>query len=144
VLDVTGPLVASLPLAFGDSVSFTDVPAGTYTVWLRAQNAAGSSPPSNAVTLTFPDPCSGPPEAPTNVVAYRVGNTVFIDWAPGTSGPAPTLYVLNVTGAFIGAFATSGRTLSGTVGPGSYTLSLYAANACGASANTPPQTVVVP
>ena len=65
-------------------------------------------------------------------------------WAPGTFGVAPTSYVLNVTGLFVGGFSTTGRALSGTVGPGSYTLSVVAVNPCGASAGSPPQTVVVP
>jgi hypothetical protein len=34
--------------------------------------------------------------------------------------------------------------LSGTVGPGAYTLSVEAVNACGASGSTAAQTVVVP
>jgi Tol biopolymer transport system component len=144
VLDVTGSIVTSLPLAFGDAVSFADVPAGTYTLALRAENAGGISPPSNAVTLAIPGPCSGPPLVPSNVLAYRVGRIVFVDWAPATSGPAPTGYLLDVTGTAIASFETSERALTGTVGPGSYTLRVVAVNACGASAGTPPQTVVVP
>jgi hypothetical protein len=144
VLDVTGAVVTSLPLGLNDSFSFAGVPDGTYTLALRAQNAGGSSPSSNAVTLTFPGPCTGPPLTPTNLLAYRVSNTVFVDWAPAASGPAPTGYRLDVTGAFVGSFATAARAMSGTVGPGSYTLSVVATNPCGASAGTAPQTVVVP
>ncbi|MDH4065103.1 MAG: Ig-like domain-containing protein [Acidobacteriota bacterium] len=144
VLDVTGSIVISLPLGFGDSFSFVGVPPGTYTLALRALNAAGSSPPSSAVTLTFPDACTGPPWVPRTVLAYRVGNTVYVDWAPATGGPAPTSYVVNVTGAWVGSLPTTGRALSGTVAPGSYTLSVVAVNWCGASAGSPPQTVVVP
>jgi hypothetical protein len=77
-------------------------------------------------------------------VAYGVGQTVFIDWAPAATGPAPTSSVLNVTGSFVGGVATTGRALSGTVGPGSYTLNVIAVNACGASAASAPRTVVVP
>lgn len=144
VLDVTGALVTSLPLGLADSFSFVGVPAGTYALALRAQNAAGTSPPSDAVTLTFPGPCTGPPLTPTNLLAYRVGSTVFVDWAPAASGPAPTGYRLDVTGAFVGSFATATRAMSGSVGPGAYTLSVVATNACGMSAATVPQTVVVP
>jgi hypothetical protein len=46
--------------------------------------------------------------------------------------------------AFAGTFATPGRTLSGAAGPGSYQLNVAAVNACGASAATPSQTVVIP
>ena len=75
---------------------------------------------------------------------YRVGSTVHVAWAPGTSGPAPTVYVLIVTGSFTSSFATPGRTLSGTVGPGACVLTVVAVNACGASGGTAPQTLVVP
>lgn len=144
VLDVTGSIVTSVPLGLSDSFAFAGVPDGTYTLALRAQNGSGSSAASNAVTLTFPGPCSGPPQTPAHVRAYRVGNTVFVDWAPASAGPAPTGYVLGVTGSYVGAFTTSGRTISGTVGPGSYTLTVAATNACGTSAASSPQTVIVP
>jgi hypothetical protein len=144
VLDVTGALTTSVPLGLSDSFAFAGVPDGTYTLALRAQNGSGASAASNAVTLTFPGACTGAPQTPANVRAYRVGNTVFIDWAPAPSGPAPTGYVLSVTGSYVGAIPTSGRALSGTVGPGSYILTVAAANACGASAASAPQTVVVP
>lgn len=144
VLDVTGPIATSLPLGSIDRFSFAGVPPGTYTLALRAQNAGGSSPPSTAVTLAFPGPCTGPPLTPANLLAYRVGSTVFVDWAPASSGPAPTSYVLHVTGTLVGDFATPGRALSGTVASGTYTLSVEAVNACGVSGSTAPQTVVVP
>jgi Tol biopolymer transport system component len=144
ILDVTGSIDASLPLGVADSFSFAGVPAGTYTLTLRAQNAAGASLPSNALTLTFPGPCSGPPLAPTAFDVSRVGNTLYVTWAPGTNGPAPTGYVLQVTGAFDGSFPTTARALSGAVGPGSYTLSVRAVNTCGDSVFTTPQTIVVP
>ena len=66
------------------------------------------------------------------------------EWNRAESGPAPTSFVLNASGAFAGSFATTGRALNGSVGPGTYQLSVAAANACGTSAATPAQTVVVP
>jgi Tol biopolymer transport system component len=144
VLDVTGAITMTVSLGLGETVTVGGVPPGTYTLRLRAQNTAGSSPPSNAVTLTFPGPCSGPPATPAGMVAYHVGSTVFVAWSPGASGPAPTAYVLIVTGSYTGSVATSGRTLSGAVGPGTYTVNVVAVNACGVSAGTSPQTMVVP
>jgi hypothetical protein len=111
---------------------------------VRAANAGGSSGPSNAVTLTFPSPCSGAPSAPANFLAYKEGSTLFVVWDPPESGPAPTSYLVNVSGAFVGSIPTAVRTLSGTVGPGSYGLSVAAVNPCGASAATPEQVVVIP
>jgi hypothetical protein len=144
VLDVTGTITTSLPIGFAESFTLTNVPAGTYTLGLRAENAAGSSLPSNAVTLTFPSPCSGPPEMPADMRAYGTGATVHVAWAPAATGPAPTAYVLIVIGASASSFITSERGLSGTVGPGTYVLMVVAVNACGASAGTAPRTVNVP
>jgi Tol biopolymer transport system component len=144
VLEVTGSITTSLPLGVGESFSFDEVPPGTYTLALRAQNAAGSSPASNAVTLTFPGPCSGPPLVPTDLRVHRVGHAVNVAWAPATSGPAPTAYILLVTGSEVSSFITTGRTLSGEADPGVYAVSVVAANVCGASAGTPPLRLVVP
>lgn len=107
-------------------------------------NAAGPSPVSNSVTLTFPGACSGPPQAPAALGASRSGNTIFVDWTPAATGPAPTGYVLDVTGSYVGAVTTTARAMSGSVGPGSYTLAVVATNPCGSGPATPPLTVVVP
>jgi hypothetical protein len=145
VLDVSGSLTASLSVGLTDGFQFNGVPGGTYNLSLRATNAGGSSGPSNAITLTFPEPgCSGAPLPPSKFLAYRLGRMLFVIWDPAASGPAPTSFVLNASGAFIGSFATTGRALSGAVGPGTYQLSVAAVNSCGQSAATPPQTVIVP
>lgn len=144
VLDVTGSAATSIPLGLTDSFSFAGVPAGTYTLALRATNDAGSSPASNPVTLTFPGPCSGAPQAPANFLATKVGNLIEVQWDAPTAGVAASAYVLSVSGSFNGAFATSGRRLSGVVGPGSYTFGVAAANACGNGPATAPVVVTVP
>ncbi|MCC7125757.1 MAG: cadherin-like domain-containing protein [Acidobacteria bacterium] len=144
VLDVTGSLNATLSLGLTESFRFDGVPNGTYTLRLRAVNAAGSSTASNPVTLQFPSACTGAPQPPGNFLAYRVGNHLSVVWDPATSGSAPTSFVVNVTGAFNGTLGTPGRSLSGFVGPGAYNLSVVAINPCGASAPTAVQTIVVP
>jgi YVTN family beta-propeller protein len=144
LLDVSGALSASLPLPIGDSFSFVAVPPGTYTFRLRAVNAAGPSSASNPVTLTFPGSCSGVPLAPVDFVASKSGNQISATWNPAASGPAPTGFVLTVTGTFSGAIPTALRSLSGAVGPGSYTLSVRGTNPCGSGPSTPPQTVNIP
>jgi IPT/TIG domain-containing protein/Big-like domain-containing protein len=144
VLDVAGSLSTSLPLGLNDTFSFAGVPPGTYTFTLRALNASGSSQPSSPITLTFPGPCSGPPSAPSGFIAYKVGSTIHLLWDLPAGGPAPTAYILNVSGSFVGAFPTPARQMSGTVGAGSYTFSVVASNACGASAATAAQTVTIP
>jgi hypothetical protein len=144
VLDVSGSIVTSLPLPLSDAFTFGGVPPGTYTLSLRATNAVGASASSNPVTLTFPDVCSGAPLAPSNFIAYKTGTTLFVLWDAPSTGPAASSYVLNVSGALTGSFPTTGRTLSGTVGAGSYTLSVTALNACGSGATTAAQTVTIP
>jgi hypothetical protein len=144
VLNVTGAVNVSMPLGDANRFTSNNVPGGTYTMSVSASNAGGASAPSNAVTVTLPGPCSGAPLSPVNFLAYRVGNTVHIVWDPPVSGPAPTSYVLNVTGAFVGSFSTTGLTISGTAGPGSYGVSVFASNACGSSLGTPVQTIIVP
>jgi hypothetical protein len=144
VLDVAGSLSTSLPLGLNEAFSFAGVPAGTYTFTLRALNAAGSSQPSSPITLTFPGPCTGAPLPPSGFIAYKTGSTVHIVWDLPASGPAPTGYVLNVSGSVVGAFPTTVKQMSGAVGPGSYTFSVVATNACGASEATAPRTVTIP
>jgi YVTN family beta-propeller protein len=144
VLDVTGSLTTQLVLPPGESFTFNDVPPGSYTLAVRSANTYGSSAPSNSVTLTFPGACSGAPLAPVNVRVYKAGFRLFVYWDPATGGPAPTFYVLRVTGSFTGAFQTADRTLSGTVGPGIYSISLAAANVCGQGPSSGAQTVAVP
>lgn len=145
VLDVTGSLSASLPLALADQFTFPNVPPGQYTFRVRATNAAGTSPPSNAVTLAFPQACSGAPQPPVNVVAYAQGSTLFVSWEPAATGGAPTAFTLDVTGAVSATLPVGAlRAVSGGVGPGSYTLRVSGQNACGTSALSAPVTVVVP
>ncbi len=143
-LNVTGAQTASIPLGVSDMFSFSGVPGGTYAFTLTASNAAGVSPPSNAVTLTFPDSCSGPPGVATFFAVAKSGSTLTLTWNPPLSGAAVTTYVIHASGAVTGSLPTSSRSLSGTVAPGTYTLSVVAANECGTSAPTEVITVTVP
>jgi YVTN family beta-propeller protein len=145
VLDVSGSLSVSVPLGLTESFAFTGVPPGTYTFTVRSINAFGtSSPGSNPVTLSFPGPCSGAPETPADFAAYRVGRTIFVSWDTPAAGPAPSSYVVSVTGSFTGNAPTSGRALSGTVGPGTYSLTVAAVNSCGIGQASQPLVVLVP
>ena len=144
ILEVAGTLSGSLPLGLADTFTFPGVPPGSYTFTLRAVNGSGTSGPSNGVTLAFPGGCTGAPLPPANFLAYAVGSTVSVTWDPASSGPAPTSYVLGATGAVVGSLPVASRSVSGIVGPGSYTLSVSATNPCGASTPTPAQTVTVP
>jgi sugar lactone lactonase YvrE len=144
VLDVTGSATISLPLGLTESASFPVVPSGTYTLALRATNDTGSSATSNVITVTVPSVCSGAPPPPANFLAYKFGNTLALVWEPAASEVASTGYVVNVTGAFVLSIPTPNRSISGTVPPGVYGLSVQATNSCGASEATPMQVVSIP
>lgn len=143
-LVVNGPVSGVVPLSLTDTFQFAGVPPGTYTFQVVATNAAGSSPPSNAVSLTFPATCSGAPDPPRRLVVNRTGRTLSVAWSPPDTGVAVTSYVLLVSGAFSGAFPLTARDISAPVPPGAYTFRVQAANPCGASAPTTSVTVVVP
>lgn len=53
VLEVSGPITATFSFPPSGSISFGDVPTGTYVLSLRARNASGTSDPS-PVTLELP------------------------------------------------------------------------------------------
>ena len=80
VLDITGSATNQIQLGVLEGVAVNNLPPGTYTMSLRALNSGGSSPPSAPVTVTIPGPCSGPPAAPSNFLAYVVGTTVYVVW----------------------------------------------------------------
>lgn len=136
MLDVSGSATASLGLGLTDHVTFSGVPPGTYNLRVRAANGAGTSGPSNQVTVTVPGPCTGVPQAPDNFIAYKLGNAIFVEWDPFSFGPAPTGYLLDVTGSFVGSFPITDRKISGSVGPGTYFLRARSTNACGISPST--------
>ncbi|MEZ5293855.1 MAG: hypothetical protein R2745_22420 [Vicinamibacterales bacterium] len=144
VVEVTGTTVASATLALGDTLSLPGVPPGTYRIAVRTSNAAGMSERSSTLTLSVPAACAGPPAVPAQVFASAAGGVVSVDWAPGLEGPAPTAYVIVVTGTWVGALATPARALRGPAPPGAYDLRVMALNACGASAASPPVTLAVP
>lgn len=144
VLDVSGALTLSVPLAPLETFSFSGVPDGTYTFALRAVNGTGSSAASAPVTLTFPSACPGPPQAPVNLAVSKAGSLLSLSWDPPDAGPAVTSYLLRVTGAMNLTLPLSGRSIAGGVPPGVYNLSVLTVNPCGLGAETPAQSVTVP
>jgi hypothetical protein len=143
-LNVSGAITTTLPLPIGEAFTFAQVPPGTYTLTVSTSNRSGMSLPSNPVTMTFPAPCTGVPLVPANLQAWKVGNTIFLSWSSPANGAAVTGYTVIAGGAYAGSFPITGRAISGTVGPGTYVLSVSASNACGAGPATPPQIVTIP
>jgi hypothetical protein len=125
--------------------SYRGVPAGAYTIAVRALGAGGTtSDASNSITLTFPGSCTGGPLPPQGLTVYRDGPRVIVRWDPPASGAAHTGYVLEVSGSYTGAFPLAERQAAGVLGPGSYTLRVRAVNSCGSSPPSTAQTVTIP
>jgi hypothetical protein len=134
----------TIPLGATETFSFSPVPAGQYSFEVLSANAGGVSAASNQVTLTFPGPCS-PPQMPTDFLLYVEGRILGAIWDLPANGPAPNGYLLHVASPiFTGSVPLRTRNIRAQVAPGSYTISVQATNACGSSAPTPDQTVVVP
>ena len=141
---VRGALSTWVPIPVTESITVSNVPPGRYELWVHGVNRAGDGPNSNGVVVVVPGSCTGIPGTPRNVTAIKTGNLISLSWDLPVSGPAPTSFVVNVTGAFVGSIPVAARRLSGTVGPGPYTIAVSSSNSCGSSAPSPPVTVVVP
>lgn len=138
--------IASLPLPASQAgVVVPGVPPGTYYVRVVAQNAGGTSAPTNEATLTVSGPQA--PGAPTLSQPTGAGNTLNLAWTPGGGG-LPTSYLLTALttgGAVLATVPLSGTAVSfANVPNGTYVLRLVAVNAVGASAASNEVTVTLP
>lgn len=137
---------AAVPLGATPGFAVPGVPPGTYYVRVLAQNAGGTSAPSNEVAFTVAG--LTPPGAPTLNAPMVSGSTVSLSWGPG-SGDAPTGYTLTASLAPGSApivtvpFTSTGASFPG-VPSGTYYLRLTASNAAGTSAPSAEVAVVVP
>jgi hypothetical protein len=123
------------------------VPVGTYYWRVIATNSAGASPPSADAQFVVGE-CRGPgvPEHFTFSVSAR---TVALAWNAASTGNAPSTYVVEA-----GSGPTLANLLSTPVGavtsvvttapPGTYYVRVRAQNACGTSAPSNEQVIVVP
>lgn len=126
----------------------TNVAAGTYYVRVRAVSAAGESAPSNEIVVTVGSTCSGLPTAPGPLVSSVSGPSVQLSWG-GSAGTVFT-YIFEIgsrAGATdlgtieLGTTGTSYRA-DGVAG-GTYFVRVRARNACGLSAPSNDNTVIV-
>lgn len=144
MLDVTGAVTTTMPLPLSESFSVPAVPNGTYTLRLRAINAAGASSQSGSVSLTAPSTSCSLPRVPVNFQVTRSGNVVSASWDTPSGGTPAASYRLNVSGSYTGSFPIAGLGFASGAPGGTYNFSVQAVNACGAGPVTAFQTVVIP
>lgn len=133
--------------AVGTATTLTaQVPLGTYFIRVRAQNAAGISPPAAEQRVDVTSHCVVP-SAPV-LSASRSGNLVSATWSVPAGGP--------LTGFLLQAGRTAGgvdlvnasvglsTSASGTLAAGTYYIRVVAQAACGTSAPSNEAVVPVP
>jgi hypothetical protein len=126
------------------------VPPGTYYTRVVAENAQGTSPPSNEIAVVVTPPgVPLPPGPPANYSAVVNGSTVILNWlAPATGGPPSSYRILAglAPGGSEVDFNTGNTALSlavPQVPPGTYFTRIVAVNAGGTSAPSNEIMVVV-
>lgn len=144
-LVVSGAAGGVVPATGADWFQASSVPPGTYSIATRTRNATGLSAVSAPVSVTVPGTCAAP-QVPLRAVAFVAGaGRLGAVWDPNPSGGAPERYeivVSNVVNATVNVGLQ--RVHDVPVAPGAYGIRVRAVNACGASALTALQTVVVP
>lgn len=145
----TGPgqsNVGSFPVGNTTVVTVT-APNGTYFVRVRATNSAGSSGPSNEITVVVGGAVPLPGQ-PLDLLATVSGARVTLTWQAPVSGGPPTGYVIDagtVSGAAnIGSFPVGASlTFSADAPPGTYFARVRALNASGSGPASNEVTIVV-
>lgn len=121
---------------------------GVYYVRTRAQNACGTSAPSNEVVVTLGAPVELP-QPPTGLTATVVGRNVLIQWTPPTSGGLPSGFQFEAGYGPGLANAAVIQTVVPAVGaanvpPATYYIRVRSGNSAGFSAPTADVAVIVP
>ncbi len=119
---VQGSANTFVPIPRIEVITFNNVPAGTYNLWVHGVSSGGDGPDSNGVRVVVPGTCTGIAGAPLNLTAMKTGARISLFWDLPVSGPAPTSFTVNVNGAFNGSFPLTTRSIAGDVGPGFYTI----------------------
>ena len=126
-------------LALGNVLThtITAAPSGVFYVRLRAQTAAGLSPPSNEIVLATGE--GAPPLAPQALLATVQGTSISLRWTENPLGPAIAGYYLQAgTAAGLANLGVlplppTARTFAVNAAPGTYVVRVVAVNAAGVS-----------
>jgi hypothetical protein len=136
------------PVGAGLTVSGA-VPPGTYYVRARAQNTAGTSPPSNEAVVTVTSSGGVPPGPPSGLVATVTGPTITISWNPSAGGGQAASYVVEAGSApglanlYVGSAPAAPTTASANAPAGTYYIRVRAKNQGGVSGPSNEATAVV-
>lgn len=138
--------LGSVPFGAAPGATFANVPAGTYFVRVRAQNALGTSPPSPEASATV-GACA-PPPAPGTLSASVNGNAVTLLWSAPPSGVTQGYRVAvgsQPGGAnfYLQDFPASVTSIGGAVPYGTYYARVFGSNVCGFGPASNEVTVVV-
>jgi hypothetical protein len=132
------------------SVTFTNVPNGSYAVRVSAYNVHGRSQRSSAtifVAVNVGQPtCGAGLDPPTGLSYSKSGNFVALTWARPALGASVTGYLIDVTGTINTTFGTGNQStvIGGFVSNGTYTVQVRAHDSCSASAPSNQVVITVP
>jgi hypothetical protein len=149
--------VLTLPVSASTAFVSASAPPGAYFVRVGAENACGSGPNSNEISLTVAGPTAPPgppsptpaPGAPLSLAAQVIGSQVTLTWAAPASGGVPTRYIIVVSdqaGMLLATLDTGNATTTFThagVPPGVYVVTVQAANAGGTGPASAAVTVTI-
>jgi predicted phage tail protein len=137
------PLV-TLPVGATPGYIATAVPAGTYYVRVLAQNAGGTSAPSNE-TVVVVGGCAAP-SAPGTLTATVFGANVTLAWDAAIGAPSNYLVEAGLAAGRtdFGPFPAATTGLSATAPSGTYYVRVRAQSACGIGPASDEVIVTVP
>jgi hypothetical protein len=121
----------------GTEITAPNLAPGSYTVQVRAKNATGVSPPSNAVTfaVTSPGVCA-PPPVPQGVSGNVANNTATVQWNASAGATSYVVLAGSTVGLsdFFNGNVGNNTLVSAPVLPGFRAfIRIQAVSACGAS-----------
>ncbi len=125
----------------GTSVSFSDVPAGSYTATITASNLAGEGGSANTNSVTVQAPAALP-GTPSDLTATATGLGVAVSWiAPADNGSPITGYQVNLNGSV--STVSSSPASFPNLSPGTYTVTVAAINGVGTGNAAGPESFTI-
>jgi hypothetical protein len=139
-----GEVLASIPTNSTTPTFTFAAPSGAFYIRVHAVAGPLRSPPSNEIQIFVNVPVA--PSPPSDLRGLVNGTDIALSWTNTFAGGAPTSLWLNVAGAITATLPLPiGEAFAyANVPPGTYTLSVVAANASGVSAPSNEVTLTFP